>query len=267
MSKRTFILASAALVAVAVAPFALAAGEGNPVRGGSRNPSSDPSVAYTRETQFIANNSTYGTRLSNKSDNGGGAIYGCRSGVGGSAKGNEACLRASNLAKGFAFEFATNGDTGGFIDVPGGDSAKPFTTNATGVATGLNADRVDGMSAADIIKAAGGTPPATSTPSPSSPPFAQVTTDGKLGASRGTLSSSKPGTGHYIVVFSGDLGGCAVQATPVTSNSSTISAQVTVAGDKKSTTVDVRVFNFSTAAGGAVSVVQADETAHVAFTC
>src|SRR4051812_36869898 len=248
MSKRTFILASAALVAVAIAPFALAAGEGNPVRGGSRNPSSDPSIAFTRETQIIADNSTYGTRQSNKSDNGGGAIYGCRSGAGGSAKGNEPCLRASNLAKGSPFESAPNGDTGAFIDVPGGDNAKPFTTNAPGVATGLNADRLDGMNAADIIKAAGGTPPAGGSTT-TQPPFAQVTTDGKLGASRGTLSSNKAGPGHYQVVFSGDLGACAVQATPVTSNSTTISAQVAVAGDKKSSTVDLRVFNFVTAPG------------------
>src|SRR4051812_11822707 len=165
MSKRTFILASAALVAVAIAPFALAAGEGNPLRGGSRNPSSDPSIAFTRETQIIADNSTYGTRQSNKSDNGGGAVYGCRSGAGGSAKGNEPCLRGTNLAKGFAFEFASKGDTGGFTDVRGGDNARPSTTNAPGVATGLNAARVDGMSAADIIRAAGGPPPASSGPS------------------------------------------------------------------------------------------------------
>ena len=260
MSKRTFILASATLVAVAIAPFALAAGEGNPVRGGNRNPSSDASLAYTRETQIIANNSTYGTRQSNKSDNGGGAIYGCRSGAGGSAKGNEPCLRGSNLDKGFAFEFATKGDTAGFIDVAGGDNAKPFTTNATGVATGLNADRVDGMNAADIIKAAGGQPATL-------PPFAQVTTDGKLGASRGTTSSTKAGTGHYLVVFTGDLGSCAVQATPVTGNAATISADVSVAADKKTTSVDLRVVDFGSGTGGALTAAPADERAHVAFTC
>ena len=36
----------------------------------------------------------------------------------------------------------------------GGDTRKPFTTNATGVATGLNADRVDGLHAGEIISAA-----------------------------------------------------------------------------------------------------------------
>ena len=89
MSARLCIIAGAALLAVCVAPFALAAGEGRPITGGARNPSSNASQSYTRETQIIANNSTYGTRQSNKSDNGGGAIYGCRSKVGGTPKGNE----------------------------------------------------------------------------------------------------------------------------------------------------------------------------------
>ena len=49
--------------------------------GGARNPSSNASLAYSRETQIIANNTTYGTRQSNKSTSGGGAIYGCRAGA------------------------------------------------------------------------------------------------------------------------------------------------------------------------------------------
>src|SRR5438093_12916121 len=109
MSARLCIIAGAALLAVCVAPFALAAGEGRPGTGGARNPSSNASQSFTRETQVIANNSTYGTRQSNKSDNGGGAIYGCRSGEGGSGKGNKPCLRSVNLAKGFAFELESRG--------------------------------------------------------------------------------------------------------------------------------------------------------------
>src|SRR5882672_7440110 len=140
MSKRLWVAASATLLAICIAPFALAAGENTPVKGGARNPSSNASQSYTRETQIIANNSTYGTRQSNKSDNGGGAIYGCRSGEGGSGKGNEPCLRASNIAKGYAFELESRGTQGGTITVGnGGDATTPFTTNATGVATGLNA--------------------------------------------------------------------------------------------------------------------------------
>jgi hypothetical protein len=205
MSRRLWILASAIVVAVCVAPFAIAAGEGKPVNGGARNPSANASQAYTRETEIIANNGTYGTRQSNKSDNGGGAIYGCRSGVGGSAKGNEPCLRGSNLAAGLAFEFESRGATGGAITVGnGGDNAKPFTTNATGVADGLNADRVDGKNASDIVADA-----------QAQTPFAQVSDTGALGAQRGVGSASHESTGTYAVVFANDVSKCAYNATVV----------------------------------------------------
>src|SRR4051812_46308035 len=146
------VLTSAIVLGLLISSFALASGEGNSLLGGKRNPGSDESQALTNETQIIANVSTYGTRQSNKSDNGGGAIYGCRSKAGGSAAKNEPCVRAVNLADGSAFEFQTDGLLGGLITVgKGGDTAKPFTTNATGVATGLNADRVDGKDAADFL--------------------------------------------------------------------------------------------------------------------
>ena len=46
-----WIIAAALLVALLVAPFAGAFGEGNNVRGGVRNPSSNESKAYTKETR------------------------------------------------------------------------------------------------------------------------------------------------------------------------------------------------------------------------
>ena len=139
-----WIVIAAVAVALLVTPFAVAAGEGRPVLGGSRNPSSNESLAYSRETQIIANNTTYGTRQSNKSTSGGGAIYGCRA-----RTGTKACLRASNLSNGRAFSFATSSGTEvGRIEGP--TAAAPFTTSATGVATGLNADKVDGKDAATI---------------------------------------------------------------------------------------------------------------------
>jgi hypothetical protein len=205
MSRRLWVIASAIVVAICVAPFAIAAGEGQPAKGGARNPSNNESQAYTRETEIIANNSTYGTRQSNKSDNGGGAIYGCRSGEGGSAKGNEPCLRASNLAKGSAFEFESHGTQGGLITVGnGGDATKPFTTNATGVADGLNADRVDGKNASDIVADA-----------QAANPFAQVSSTGALGAQRGVSSASRESTGTYAVIFANDVSKCAYNATVV----------------------------------------------------
>jgi hypothetical protein len=205
MSKRLWIVASAIVLAVCIAPFALAAGENQPVKGGARNPSNNNSQAYTRETEIIANNSTYGTRQSNKSANGGGAIYGCRSGEGGTPKGNKPCLRVNNLSKGLAFEYTTDGVVGGTFDVGnGGDTTKPFTTNATGVADGLNADRVDGKNASDIVSDV-----------QAANPFAQVSDQGTLGAKRGVASATHESTGVYSVVFDTDVSKCAYNATVV----------------------------------------------------
>jgi hypothetical protein len=137
-----WIFASALVLALTVSPFAIGA-TGDVLHEGKRNPSSGNAQ---RETQIIASNKTYGTRQSNVRDgDGGGAIYGCRS-----KTGNEPCIRASNLKTGHAFEFATRGSEGGKITASGGASARPFTTNANAVATGLNADRIDSLDAARI---------------------------------------------------------------------------------------------------------------------
>ena len=146
------VIASIALI-VAIGGTAYATGEGNPILGGVRNPGNVSSNALKAETQIIADVSTYGTRQSNKSNNGGGAIYGCRSKVGGSAANQEPCMRSSNLSTGSAFEFATTGTVGGLITT-GTAAGRPFTTNALGVATGLNADRVDSLDADQIVSQA-----------------------------------------------------------------------------------------------------------------
>jgi hypothetical protein len=195
-----WIFAAAILVALIVAPFAGAFGEGNAVRGGARNPSSDARRAYSKETQIIANVNTYGTRQSNKSNNGGGAVYGCRSAAGGTEKGNEPCLRASNLSNGRAFEFNTNSGTE-VGQITGPATAAPFTTTAKGVATGLNADQVDGQNASDIVAAA-------------QAKFATVTgADGALGSNRGAASSTRASAGVYNVVFDADVSKCSRTAT------------------------------------------------------
>jgi hypothetical protein len=191
-----WIVIAAVLVALLVTPFALAAGENRPLRGGARNPSPNASLSYTRETQIIANTSTYGTRQSNKSNTGGGAIYGCRA-----RTGTNACLRASNLSNGRAFSFATSsGGEVGRIDGP--PTAAPFTTSATGVATGLNADRVDSKSASDIVADA-----------QAQNMFAAVSSAGTLGNQRGATSASRTAAGTYRVVFGSDVSKCALQAT------------------------------------------------------
>src|SRR6185295_16024258 len=186
-----WILAAALLVALLVAPFAGAFGEGNSVRGGARNPSPDSRRAYTKETEIIANVSTYGTRQSNKSNNGGGAVYGCRSAAGGTPKGNEPCVRASNLADGRAFEFNANGGTEvGAITGPA--TAAPFTTTANGVATALNADKVDGKDATDLQAK-----------------FATVSDAGALGDQRGATAAARSADGVYSVTFDADVSKCA----------------------------------------------------------
>ena len=137
------------ILAIGIPSVAMGFGEGRNMLLGKRNPSNNPSLALSTETEIIANNSTYGTRQSNKKDgDGGGAIYGCRSSLG-----NEPCVKAVNLKGGRAFEFTTIGAEGGRIET-GNATGAPFTTNATGVATGLNADRVDGKEAADFAAAA-----------------------------------------------------------------------------------------------------------------
>ena len=202
---------------------------GDPIRAEVRNGTTG------KETEIIGKfNATTGskggyvTRQSNTqtgSKAGGGAIYGCRGAAGGTASGSAPCLRASNLAAGFAFEFAGEGDVVGQIAVGDGKTAnskaKPFTTNATGVATGLNADQVDGKSASDIA-AMPGPPNGTATgdlagtyPNPRLAPTALgVAIGGVRVAAGGTLTAafnrrgSTPiithnGAGDYTVSFPG----------------------------------------------------------------
>src|SRR3954462_2189197 len=144
------------ILAIGVPSVAMGFGEGRNLLLGKRNPSNNASLALSTETEIIANTSTYGTRQSNKKDgDGGGASDGWRGAIDGcrSSAGTEPCLRANNLKGGRAFEFTTVGAEGGFIET-GNVNGAPFSTNATGVAKGLNADRVDGKEAADFAAAA-----------------------------------------------------------------------------------------------------------------
>ena len=233
------VLASAVLVVLVGASMATGAGEGQPLDGGTRNPSNNQAVEYQAETEIIADTASYGTRQSNKSNNGGGAIYGCRSAAGGTPAHNEPCIRANNLSAGLAFEFETNGILGGTISsAKPGDQSKPFTTNATGVATGLNADRVDGKDASDVVADAVAAVRALT-------PFAQVTDAGAVVKSRGipTNGVTRSAAGDYDVVFTGDLTECALTATITGTDPGQVSVTPTVAADKRTTTVDVRTFS------------------------
>jgi hypothetical protein len=187
-----WVLLSAVLLSVLVSPLALA-GDGDVMRVGAGNSSE------TAETRIIGQNvSTYATRQSNnKEGDGGSATYGCRS-----SASNEPCLFVFALRTARAFDFISRGQVGGSITVSGDanpDNNKPFTTNATGVATGLNSDRVDSKGATDIamwgiLRFTGG---------------ANVT----LLRAYGATAVQRVGTGNYRMTFSRDVSTCAFQAT------------------------------------------------------
>jgi hypothetical protein len=199
MSARTlrYILVGALALAIGIPSVAVGFGEGRSLLLGKRNPSPNASRALNSETEIIASNGTYGTRQSNKRDgDGGGAIYGCRSNPGA-----EPCIRSNNLKGGRAFEFETAGKEGGRIEVADATGA-PFTTNATGTATGLNADKVDGREAADFA-AAGDFK------------TARVNAAGGLAGGRGaTAAAIETAPDTYRVTFDRDVSQCTFTATP-----------------------------------------------------
>jgi hypothetical protein len=196
-----YALLTALVLAIGVPGVAMATGEGRALLGGTRNPSSG---SLNRETEVIANNSTYGTRQSNKrSGDGGGAIYGCRSDVG-----RESCIRSNNLRAGRAFEFETQGKEAGAITVKD-PAGVPFTTNATGNVKNLNADQIDGKDSAEFA-AAGDLL------------FAAVNADGTLVAGgRGSTAATKSNAAEqtYTVTFSKDVSKCSYTASAVGASS------------------------------------------------
>jgi hypothetical protein len=197
MSGRTlrYILIGGLVLAIGIPSVAAGYGEGRALILGKRNPSGHRTL--TKETQIIGNVSTYATRQSNKKiGDGGGAIYGCRSDVG-----REPCILTRNLRDGRAFQFETAGKEGGYIKT-GSSSGAPFTTNATGVATGLNADRVDGRDGSDLA-------------SPSDSLFAAVNANGTLaaGGPEATGASRTDAAAEtYTVTFNKDVSKCSYTA-------------------------------------------------------
>ena len=195
-SPGIYVIAAALILAIGVPSAAVGFGEGRDAKLGKRNPSSG---SLNRETQIIANNGSYGTRQSNKRDGeGGGAIYGCRS-----SAGKEPCVRANNLKGGRAFEFVTAGKEAGQFQV-GDTSAPPFSTNATGKVTNLDADKVDGKSSEDFAGAG-------------DLAFAAVKADGTFVAGRGATASTKSNVAEntYTVTFNKDVSKCSFTAGAV----------------------------------------------------
>jgi hypothetical protein len=191
---RVLTVTAAATVSVAIAaPLAIGAGDGTDLKGGQRN------GTFSSETKVIANNGAFGTRQSNLGS-GGGAIYGCRA-----ATGAEGCIEASNLSNGQAFNFRFRGENGGTITTTLTDKSKaaPFTTNATGVATGLNADKVDGLDAQQIVEAAKAGTKKTIIGA----------TDGALSNQTGFTAGTHESTGRYLVTADADISKCVPQVT------------------------------------------------------
>ena len=233
-SARAAVLCSL-ILAIGVPSVALGFGEGRSLLSGKRNPGYPN--ATSKETQIISNASTYGTRQSNiRNGDGGGAIYGCRS-----ATGHEPCIRSNNLNGGRAFEFATDGNEAGRITTKDATGA-PFTTNANGVATGLNADRVDGHDASDFAMAADFL-------------FAAVTdstTAAPTVTGRGAQSVTKDATaGTITVTFNKDVSKCSYTVSPVGSAAAVSPGVSPASGNVNAVTV-----SFNTGAAGSTPTTQ-----------
>lgn len=213
LGRRRLAITGGVAIAVVAAPIALAA----PIQGGQRNPGTDTSVSYSEQTQIIADNSSWGTRQSNKGT-GGGAIYGCRS-----ASNANACIEADNLNSGIAFNFDTQGNVGGTITLAN-PAGSPLTTNATGVATGFNANFLQGKQASAFLPATaqavdsaklGGV--AAASYAQGQLLFADVDATGKLGNTRGATAAAVSTTSSqtFTVTFSGDVSKCSYTASPL----------------------------------------------------
>lgn len=193
----------------------IAAAGGQAIRGAIHNP---PRSAYYRTTGIFANNSSWGTRLENLGT-GGETIVACHAPAGGLP-----CLDSYNLSAGLAFVFNTAGNVGGEILLRNPNGA-PFTTNAHGVATGLNANYLQGKQASEFQLA--GKPAADSEKLAGQPASAYVAAGALLfanvakGTSGPTLQSTRGATAvkqsgsEYTVTFgSTNISKCSFTASP-----------------------------------------------------
>lgn len=163
--RRSSVLASSALLTLLVAPLAaLAQGGGDTpdatTAGNSRGEAVEIQVRNRSrgETGLVTSSDDYSLRLSNTKENGGGgAVYGCRA-PSRPPNDNLACLYADNLRGGKAFLFRTRqGGPAGHIEVGDANQA-PFTTNGRGLVENLNAERVGGFTAQQLLQSTPGDP-------------------------------------------------------------------------------------------------------------
>jgi hypothetical protein len=222
-----WVLATVVVLALVISPLAVAQTTG--LIGGKRNPRSG---AFSSETQVIAKNSTWGMRYSNRAvGGGGGLLFGCRSEPGGTPQKNYPCARSRNVSTGLAFEFLTAGSLVGTITAGrGGDNTKPFTTNATGVATGLNAERVGSQTPAQLTSAAVSAVQGTLS-------FARVSAAGTSITARGVSGVTHPSTGTYNVTFQNPVNACALTATQSAAGTDVGTVGTQLGSDNRTVTV------------------------------
>jgi hypothetical protein len=222
-----WVLATVVALALVISPFAVAQTSG--LIGGKRNPRSG---SFKAETQVIASNSTWGMRYSNRAQGGGGgALFGCRSQPGGTPQKHYPCARSRNVGTGLAFELLTAGPLAGTISAGrGGDNTKPFTTNATGVATGLNAERVGSQTPAQLTSAAVTAVQGTLS-------LARVSAAGTSITARGVSGVTHPSTGTYSVAFTNPVNACALTATQSEAGTQVGAVGTQLGPDNKTVTV------------------------------
>jgi hypothetical protein len=209
-TKPSHVLFIAVLVAMMVAPFAVAQG------GDARVESSDDRYA------FLARNTNQG--------DGGAGAFACRSDVNPPGQTNrEPCLNMVNSGTGFAAAFRTRGLTGFRLQTSGSGTATPFLldSNATGKVNHLNADQVDGLSEEQLRAL-----------------FARINADGSGatvgGGANGVTAVSRQSAGRYQVTFNRDISQCALQGTSATVADAFIVSAAPLAGNNNVADVSVR---------------------------
>jgi hypothetical protein len=220
--RRAAALSGTALALLA-APVALASGGGErassailgdntPLKGAIHNPASS---SFFRTTGIFANFNSWTMRVRNVGS-GGAGTFGCKASSSGSA-----CLEAENAKGGLAFEFATTGSTGGKIQLPS-SSDSPFTTNAHGEASGLNANYLQGKVASEFqlaskpagnAEALGGVP-ASEYARTGQLLFADVSSSGALQSGRGATLASRSGNSFTVTFGTTDVSKCSFTASP-----------------------------------------------------
>ena len=106
----------------------------------------------------------------------------------------------------------------------------PFTTNATGVATGLNAERVGSQTPAQLTGAAVSAVQGTLS-------FVRVSAGGTGIAARGVSGVTHPSTGTYDVTFQNPVNACALTATQSAAGTDVGTVGTQVGPDNKTVTV------------------------------